>query len=106
MDAHAQVEIRTYANEIGNEIVKRWCPVAWEAFEDYRLGGGFLTRLDKEVIKLVAQGKFQEAIGFAEAAGWINKGTGELKRNRERDELEAKLRELELTIPWATEGKQ
>ena len=26
MDAHAQLEIRSYANTIGNEIVSRWCP--------------------------------------------------------------------------------
>jgi len=32
MDDHAQLEIRSYANIIGNEIVSRWCPIAWEAF--------------------------------------------------------------------------
>src|SRR4029078_5385989 len=37
MDEHAQTEIRTYANAIGNEIVSQWCPVSWEAFKSYRL---------------------------------------------------------------------
>jgi len=32
MDAHAQWEIRQYANVIGQEIVARWVPMAWEAF--------------------------------------------------------------------------
>ncbi|MHB9041560.1 MAG: FAD-dependent thymidylate synthase, partial [Melioribacteraceae bacterium] len=37
MDSHAQLEIRSYANVIGNEIVSKWCPIAWEAFKDYRM---------------------------------------------------------------------
>ena len=35
-DAHAQYEIRAYADAIGG-IVRDWVPVAWAAFEDYRL---------------------------------------------------------------------
>jgi len=37
MDSHAQKEIRDYANIIGNEIVSRWVPNTWEAFQDYQL---------------------------------------------------------------------
>jgi thymidylate synthase (FAD) len=33
---HAQYEIRVYAEAIA-DLVKAWCPVAYEAFEDYRL---------------------------------------------------------------------
>lgn len=36
LDEHAQWEIRQYAQAIA-EIVKLWCPLAWEAFVDYRL---------------------------------------------------------------------
>ncbi len=35
-DAHAQYEIRVYAEAIC-AIVKAWVPATWEAFEDYRL---------------------------------------------------------------------
>ncbi|MEO1721333.1 MAG: FAD-dependent thymidylate synthase [Pseudomonadota bacterium] len=35
-DAHAQYEIRAYAEAMG-DIVKDWVPAAWRAFEDYRL---------------------------------------------------------------------
>jgi len=35
-DAHAQYEIRAYAEAIC-ELVRAWVPMAWEAFEDYRL---------------------------------------------------------------------
>jgi hypothetical protein len=37
-DAHAQYEIRVYAEAIC-EVVKDWVPYAWAAFEDYRMGG-------------------------------------------------------------------
>jgi thymidylate synthase (FAD) len=37
-DAHAQYEIRVYADII-LDIVKKWVPVTYEAFEDYRVGG-------------------------------------------------------------------
>lgn len=36
MDLHAQYEIRVYADAIA-EIIKAWCPLAYEAFEKYRL---------------------------------------------------------------------
>ena len=39
-------EIRAYATIIGGEIVARWCPITWRAFEDYRLGGVALSRLE------------------------------------------------------------
>jgi thymidylate synthase (FAD) len=35
-DAHAQYEIRVYAEAIC-DIVKAWVPATWEAFKDYRL---------------------------------------------------------------------
>ena len=37
-DAHAQYEIRVYAEEIC-KLVKDWVPFAYSAFEDYRMGG-------------------------------------------------------------------
>jgi thymidylate synthase (FAD) len=52
MDKHAQKEIRDYANIIGNEFVARWCPHAWEAFQDYHphMGGMLLSRQEIEAI--------------------------------------------------------
>src|SRR3954466_5142999 len=46
MDAHAQEEIRAFAITIGEEIVRRWCPIAWEAFIDYRRESLPLGRID------------------------------------------------------------
>lgn len=50
MDPHAQKEIRDCANIIGHEIIKPLFPVAWAAFEDYRLNAMTLTALDIQVI--------------------------------------------------------
>ncbi|RPJ66931.1 MAG: hypothetical protein EHM24_20875, partial [Acidobacteria bacterium] len=36
LDVLAQEEIRSYARIIGEDIVRRWVPLAWEAFLDYR----------------------------------------------------------------------
>lgn len=50
MDSHAQAEIRAYATIIGEQIIKPLFPMVWEAFEDYRLGGMFLTAIEQRVL--------------------------------------------------------
>ena len=41
-DAHAQYEIRVYADAIC-QVVADWVPFAYKAFEDYRMGGATLS---------------------------------------------------------------
>ena len=50
MDAHAQYEIRVFADAIGS-LVKEWVPHVWEAFQDYRMGGAFFARQELEMIQ-------------------------------------------------------
>ncbi len=50
MDAHAQQEIRDYANAM-YELIKPVVPLACEAFADYDLGGLHLTRLEVESLR-------------------------------------------------------
>jgi thymidylate synthase (FAD) len=50
LDEHAQWEIRQYA-EIMARMVRAVCPLAWEAFEDYRLGAVTLSRMEVEVLR-------------------------------------------------------
>src|SRR5262249_42262897 len=50
MDAHAQKEIRDYSTTIGEKIVRPLFPIVWEASEDYRLNGLFLSQLDVAVM--------------------------------------------------------
>lgn len=101
MDSHAQKEIRDFATVIGEDIVSKWCPIAWEAFKDYRVQGLNLTRLDQEVIASLTGVGPEAAIETAKELGLLAyKTDGTLKRNRERDELESKLLKLNLKAPW------
>ncbi|GHC30713.1 MULTISPECIES: FAD-dependent thymidylate synthase [Gemmobacter] len=49
-DAHAQYEIRVYAEAIA-KVVADWVPVAFGAFEDYRMGGVTLSARAIAVLK-------------------------------------------------------
>ncbi|MHB8906375.1 MAG: FAD-dependent thymidylate synthase [Melioribacteraceae bacterium] len=100
MDSHAQLEIRSYANVIGNEIVSKWCPIAWEAFKDYRMNAMSFTSLELQIMKQIFAGSLQEAKKNAEEFGWLNKIEGRLSKNRERIEFEGKLETLGLKKPW------
>ncbi len=100
MDDHAQEEIRVYANIIGEEIVKRWCPIAWEAFLDFRVHAFGFSRLEHCILKEVIAGNSDRAIQLAVEFGLLPADLTQIKKNRERTELEAKLYQLGLNIPW------
>lgn len=100
MDSHAQFEIRSYATTIGNEIVSRWCPVAWEAFKDYRMNSMELSSMEVDVLKTLLAGNTEETIAIAGNFGWLRRVDGKLAGNRERNEFEDKLVRLGLTSPW------
>ncbi|MEL6822707.1 MAG: FAD-dependent thymidylate synthase [Calditrichota bacterium] len=101
MDSHAQYEIRRYSEVIGHEILKHWCPLTWEAFLDYRVNSMNLTGRDVVIIQQVAAGKTEEAAQTARDFGWLPKNPEDpIKRNRERAELEDKLKALNMTVPW------
>ena len=100
MDSHAQHEIRAYANVIGNEVVARWCPITWGAFNDYQLGAIQLSALEKSVVGKIAQGRVTDALEELRATGLLRVIDGKLARNRERDDLEQKLIELGISTPW------
>ncbi|MCF8412534.1 MAG: FAD-dependent thymidylate synthase [Melioribacteraceae bacterium] len=101
MDVHAQKEIRDYSTIIGHEIVKKWVPLTWEAFEDYRLNSFNLTGLELEIVQLINQNSPEAAIKSADSNGWLEKReNGEYKMNLERIEFEEKLTKMKLQIPW------
>lgn len=50
MDAHAQLEIREFANAIAH-ILEDWVPIAYEAFVDYHLEGCYLSRQEITYLK-------------------------------------------------------
>jgi thymidylate synthase (FAD) len=100
MDEHAQLEIRKYAQTIGNEIVKRWVPLAWEAFEDYRMNSKSFSGPEMDLLALIANNKTDEAIETAKSLGWLKYGEEKLLGNLERKEFEEKLESLNLAKPW------
>ena len=55
-DHHAQYEIRAYADAM-LETVKKWVPITYEAFMDYRVGGTEVSSKGKEIIKKLIQGQ-------------------------------------------------
>ncbi len=118
MDSHAQLEIRSYANVIGNEIVAKWCPLTWSAFNDYhfRRNALLLSARDKAVVAAITAAHFwsedtadvgfikqrwQEVDNLAASFGWLEKREdGTFKDNRERAEFEQKIAQLGLRAPW------
>lgn len=100
MADHAQLEIRSYAATLGYEVVARWCPLAWEAFLDYKVNALHLSRIEAEVVAAVGAGDSVAAREAAERAGLLARGPKGLLPNRERRELAAKLGALHLPIPW------
>jgi hypothetical protein len=60
-----------------------------------------LSSIELEVVRAIASGEAAHAVAVARRLNWLETGkTGALKRNRERDELEAKLQQLNLNVPW------
>ena len=62
-DAHAQYEIRAYA-EVMLETLERWVPLTAEAFRQYRLGGAHLSEKGLAVVKRMIAG---EPVSHAES---------------------------------------
>ncbi len=65
-DAHAQYEIRVYAEEIC-KLVADWVPFAFRAFEDYRMGGATLSATALDCVRRMLKGETvtQETSGMS-----------------------------------------
>ena len=55
-DSHAQYEIRAYA-DVMLDTVKKWVPITYEAFMDYRVGGTEVSAKGKAVIQKLINGE-------------------------------------------------
>jgi thymidylate synthase (FAD) len=97
MDPHAQLEIRSYANIIGKEIVSKLFPATWKAFLDYKHNALTLTGPEIQLVRklsYVATRRSQpvsapyplHVFKLAQPTNWQLK-----KHCRERDECIAKL---------------
>ncbi|MEL7461162.1 MAG: FAD-dependent thymidylate synthase [Pseudomonadota bacterium] len=65
-DAHAQYEIRAYADAIC-AVVADWVPLAYDAFEDYRMGGAQMSSKALECLRRMLKGEevTQETSGMS-----------------------------------------
>jgi thymidylate synthase (FAD) len=100
MDSHAQLEIRRYAETIGEKIVKQWVPATWEAFQDYRFGQMNLSRQEQELLALVVNGQTDMAVSWCAKTGWVKQKEGRQILSREANEFAVKLASLGLPTPW------
>jgi len=55
-DAHAQFEIRAYA-EVMIDTLRRWCPICHDAFMEYRMGGAHLSKSGLAAVKRMIAGE-------------------------------------------------
>jgi thymidylate synthase (FAD) len=100
MDSHAQFEIRSYANVIGNEIVSKWCPLAWEAFRDYRLNSVKFSETEIEILKHFLNGNPRGAKDYVVSRKLLSVDSDKIKRSRELIETEVRLRMLGIEVDW------
>ena len=56
VDRHAQYEIRAYA-DIMLDSLKKWVPITYEAFMDYRVGGTEVSKKGKSVLQKLIRGE-------------------------------------------------
>ena len=100
MDHKAQLEIRLYAETIGEKIVQKWVPMAWEAFMDYRHGSVTLSSDEVKVLSLLNGGRKEEANRLLIEAGFTTKDGDTVKPTLEGRELAGKMERMGITIPW------
>lgn len=100
MDPAAQQEIAAYANVIGYQIVQPWVPLTWEAFIDYRMEAMTFSRMEQTLLAAMQREGPEAAVAAATQAGLLSSEGDSLKPNRERAELEEKLRRLGFNVPW------
>ena len=96
----AQQEIRTFAQVIGDEIVKRWCPMAWNAFEDYSLNALRLSSREQALIRALACGDDAAARRLAVSYAWIAENENVPRNRREGSEAGKTCRDLGFSVTW------
>ena len=55
-DAHAQYEIRVYA-DVMIDTLRRWTPICHDAFMEYRMGGAHLSKTGLAAVKRMIAGE-------------------------------------------------
>lgn len=91
MDSHAQLEIRSYANIIG-EIVSIWVPSAWRAFKRHRINALRLSEQEIYLLNALMNTGLDSLKQIVDGWGWFKNR----KKSSRLVEFEDKLRRLGL----------
>ncbi|PIR21553.1 MAG: thymidylate synthase (FAD) [Deltaproteobacteria bacterium CG11_big_fil_rev_8_21_14_0_20_47_16] len=87
MDAHAQLEIRVFADAMAT-FVKQYCPIAWEAFEEFSLNAAKLACSERNLIsQLLTEHKLWDELEKRRTAQLQEDGASESTVRREIEEL-------------------
>jgi len=100
MEEHAQSEIRQYAGIIGHEIVRRWVPIVWEAFQDYHANAVTFSRQEQQILAALLKGSPEEARKIAISLNWMSDEEGQSRIHYEKLEFEEKLKKIGVVLPW------
>ena len=100
MDHKAQLEIRLYAETIGEKIVQKWVPLAWESFMDYRHGSVSLSSDEVEILSLINSGQMDKADKLLLETGFTVKDGDSVKPTLEGRELAGKMERMGAEVPW------
>lgn len=99
MELNAQLEIRQYAEVICNEIVKRWCPITWQAFWDYQMNSMSFSGLEIKIITAMLMRNSAKVIELGKEYKWLREDNSKTT-SRELFEFEEKLEKLKIPSPW------
>jgi thymidylate synthase (FAD) len=105
MDLRAQHEIRSYARIIGEEIVRHWCPVTWEAFLDYQLNSLFFSANELTIINLLIAGDKDQAIRLSKKYSFVKFTNRKIIVSLEGQEFEEKLKRISMSSPYTGENQ-
>ena len=100
MDHKAQLEIRLFAEAIGEKIVRKWVPLAWEAFMDYRHGSISLSSDEIDILSLLNSGRKEDADKLLHDSGFTVREGDTFKPTLEGRELAGKLERMGIKVPW------
>lgn len=100
MDSHAQYEIREYAKTIGDQIVAKWVPLSWEAFNDFRIDSINLSGPETRLLSMIANNRRDEALNFAREMQWITDSENGTKLSREAREFSEKMEKMDIKMIW------
>ena len=85
MDPHAQLEVRALAEAMAS-FVRPHVPFAWDAFEESRIRGAFLSVHEKEVLKPVDEASQREVLAGLYERGFRSRRLKEVCRKLDIDE--------------------